>query len=46
MVHSSVLSVSTDGEDLTCGGSSLSETIHIGSLEFITDCFNGPNRSP
>jgi hypothetical protein len=39
MVYSSVLAMATDGECLTCGGFSLSKTIHFGSLEFITDCF-------
>jgi hypothetical protein len=32
MVHSSELTVSTDGEHLRCGGFSLDETIHFGSL--------------
>jgi hypothetical protein len=39
MVHSSMLVIATDGEHLTCGGFSLSETVCFGSLEFITDCF-------
>jgi hypothetical protein len=39
MVHSSVLTVSTDGERLTCNGFSLGETICFRSLEFIADYF-------
>jgi hypothetical protein len=35
MVHSSTLIVTTEGEHLTCGGFSLGETVHFGSLEFI-----------
>jgi hypothetical protein len=34
-----MLVVSTEGELLTCGGFSLGETIHFGSLEFIADYF-------
>jgi hypothetical protein len=39
MVHSSTLTITTDSERLTCGGFSLGETIHFGSLEFIANCF-------
>jgi hypothetical protein len=46
MVHSSVLTVSVDGERLTCGGFYLGETIRFESLEFITDCFGGLSLSP
>jgi hypothetical protein len=46
MVHSSALTVSTNGECLTCSGFSLGETICFGSLEFITDCFGSLNLSP
>jgi hypothetical protein len=46
MVHSSTLTVSTDGKHLTCGGFSLDKTTHFGSLEFITDCFNSLSLSP
>jgi hypothetical protein len=46
MVHSSTLSVSTDGERLTCGGFSLDETVHFGSLESIADCSDGLRLSP
>jgi hypothetical protein len=45
MVHSSVLAFSTDGERLMCGGFSLAETVHFGSLEFITDCFGNQSLS-
>jgi hypothetical protein len=46
MVHSSVLTVSTDGERLTCDGFSLSEIIHFGSPEFIAIYFNGLSLYP
>jgi hypothetical protein len=46
MVPSSVLTISTDGERLTCGGFSLSETVCFGTFEFITDCFGGLSLSP
>jgi hypothetical protein len=46
MVHSSMQVVATDGECLTCGGFSLDETIHFGSLVFIIDCFGGLSLSP
>jgi hypothetical protein len=39
MVPSSMLTITTGGEHLSCGSFSLSETIHFGSLEFITDRF-------
>jgi hypothetical protein len=45
MVHSYALTVSTDGEHLTCGGFSLNETIRFGSL-FIADCFGGLRLYP
>jgi hypothetical protein len=41
MVPSSALTVSTDGARIMCNGFSLSETIHLGSFEFITDYFDG-----
>jgi hypothetical protein len=46
IVHSSMLVVATDGERMTCGGFSLSETVYFGSLEFIVDCFNSLSISP
>jgi hypothetical protein len=46
IVHSSSLTVTTDGEYLTYGGFSLGEIVHFGSLEFITDYFNSLSLSP
>jgi hypothetical protein len=46
MVHSSMLVITTDGELLTCGGFTLSETINFESLEFIADSFSSLNHSP
>jgi hypothetical protein len=46
MVHSSALTVTTDNEHMPCDGFSLGETVHFGSLEFITDCFSGLSLSP
>jgi hypothetical protein len=46
MVPSSALIIATDGERLSCGGFSLSETIHFGSLKFITDNFSSLSLSP
>jgi hypothetical protein len=46
MVPSSALAVATGGEHLLSDGSSLGETIHFGSLEFITDHFDGLSLSP
>jgi hypothetical protein len=46
MVHSSALTISADGERLSCGGFSLSETIHFGSLLFIVDYFGRLSLSP
>jgi hypothetical protein len=46
MVPSSAITVSADGEHLTCGGFSLGETVHLGSFDFIADYFGGLNLSP
>jgi hypothetical protein len=46
MVPSSALAITTDGECLSCGGFSFNETIRFGSLEFITDHFDGLSLSP
>jgi hypothetical protein len=46
MVHSSTFAVSTNGECLTCSGFSLDETVCLGSLEFIADCFGSLSLSP
>jgi hypothetical protein len=40
MVPSFALTVSADGERLTCGGFSLGKTVHLGSFEFIIDYFS------
>jgi hypothetical protein len=46
MVHSSTLTVTVDGEHLTCSGFSLGETIRFGTLEFIPDSFGSLTLSP
>jgi hypothetical protein len=46
MVPSSALTVSVDSECLTCGGFSLSETVHLGSFGFIGDYFGVLSLSP
>jgi hypothetical protein len=46
MVLSSALTVTADGERLSCGGFSLGETIHFGSIKFIIDLFGGLSLSP
>jgi hypothetical protein len=46
MVPSSILSFSTDGEHLMCGGFSLNKTVHLGSFDFIADYFGGLSLSP
>jgi hypothetical protein len=45
MVPSSVLTVATHSDRLTCGGT-LSETIRLGSFKFIADYFSGFSLSP
>jgi hypothetical protein len=46
MVPSSMITITTDGECLTCGGFSLNETVHLGSFEFNAYYFSGPSLSP
>jgi hypothetical protein len=46
MVPSSALAVATNGECFSCIAFSLSETIHFGSLVFITDGFDSLSLSP
>jgi hypothetical protein len=46
MVPSFAPTIADDSECLSCGGFSLDETVHFGSLEFITDCFGGLSLSP
>jgi hypothetical protein len=46
MVPSSSITVAVDGECLTCGGFSLSKTIHLGNFKFIADYFGGLSLSP
>jgi hypothetical protein len=45
MVSSSVITVATDGEHLTCGRFSLGKPIHLGNFEFITDYFSSLSLS-
>jgi hypothetical protein len=46
MVQSSTLTITTDGEHLTCGGLFLRKTIRFGSLEFIIESFGSLSLSP
>jgi hypothetical protein len=46
MVPSSALAITTDGDCLTCGGFSLGETVHLGSIEFVADYFGSLSLSP
>jgi hypothetical protein len=46
MVHSSTLTITTDGEQLMGGGFSPSEVIRLGSLEFTADHFDILSLSP
>jgi hypothetical protein len=46
MVPSSAITVVADNERLTCGGFSLSETVHLRNFEFIADYFGGLRLSP
>jgi hypothetical protein len=46
MVPSSAVTVTTDGERLTCGGFSLGETVRLWSIEFVVGYFGGLSLSP
>jgi hypothetical protein len=46
MIPSSVITIASNGECLTCSGFSLGEPIHLGNFEFITDYFSGLSLSP
>jgi hypothetical protein len=46
MVHTSTLTITTDGDHLTSGGFSFDEPIRFGSMEFIFDCFVSLSLSP
>ncbi len=46
MVPSSVITITADGERLTCGGFSLCKTIRLGNFEFIINYFGGLSLSP
>jgi hypothetical protein len=41
MVPSSILTITVDGEHLTCGGFSLGKTIRLGSFDFIAGYLGG-----
>jgi hypothetical protein len=46
MVPSSSIAVTADDEHLTCGGFSLSKTVHLGNFEFIANYFDSLSLSP
>jgi hypothetical protein len=46
MVSSSSKAITADDECLACGEFSLSEPVHLGILQFITDYFGGLSLSP
>jgi hypothetical protein len=46
MLPSSALTVTADGERLSCGGFSLGETARFGNLKFILDHFGALSLSP
>jgi hypothetical protein len=46
IVHSTALTISTDGEHLMCGGFTLGKIVCFASLGFIIDCFSGMSLSP
>jgi hypothetical protein len=45
IVPSSAITSTANGEHLTCGGFSLSETVRLGNFKFITDYFGGLSLS-
>jgi hypothetical protein len=45
MVPSSSIAIAADGKSLTCGGFSLDELVHLGSIELIVDYFDGLSLS-
>jgi hypothetical protein len=45
MVSSSTITVTTDGERLTCDGFFQGEAIHLGNFYFIADYFSGLSLS-
>jgi hypothetical protein len=46
IVRSSTLIITTNSKYPTCGGFSLGETVHFGSLKFIVDYFGSLSLSP
>jgi hypothetical protein len=44
MVPSSTITITANGEHLTCGGFSPGETVCLGNFEFIVDYFGGLRR--
>jgi hypothetical protein len=46
MVPSSSIIVTVNGQRLTCGGFSLTEPVHLGNFEFITNYFDSLSLSP
>jgi hypothetical protein len=46
MAPSSAIVITADGEHLTCGWFSLSETIRLMNFVFIAGYFSGPSLSP
>jgi hypothetical protein len=45
MVPSSAITITTDGECLTCSGFSLGKPIRLGNFNFIADYFDGLSLS-
>jgi hypothetical protein len=46
MVQSLALTITTDGEHLTCSCFSLDKTVIFWSIELIADCFSGLSLFP